>query len=146
MKTRHATAQKGLDSDLIKSSAHGDAHRVKLLLDSGADIHAQDDQTFRLSAGYGYQEVAKLLLDRGADIHAQDDQAFRWAAKNGHLEVVNILLAHGADLEIGIKAAKDVGKSRMLGILNQIKLSREEKKLLSMEIQEPEPLAVKIRM
>ena len=95
MKTRQATAtaQKGLDDDLIKSSARGDVHRVKLLLDSRADPHAQNDHALQWAAGYGHLEVVKLLLDRGADIHARADRVLRWAAGRSHADIVMLLIA-----------------------------------------------------
>jgi len=44
----------------------------------------------------GYTEVVKLLLEAGADVHANGDDALYWSARNGHLEVVKILLDKGA--------------------------------------------------
>ena len=40
----------------------------------------------------------KLLLDYGADVHADNDLALRWATKDGHLDVVKLLLDSGADI------------------------------------------------
>ena len=39
---------------------------VRLLLDRGANIHANNDEALRISAQYGHVEVVRLLLDRGA--------------------------------------------------------------------------------
>lgn len=39
----------------------------------------------------GVVEVVKLLLETGANVHANDDYALIWASKNDHLEVVKVL-------------------------------------------------------
>ena len=36
-------------------------------------------------------DTFKLLIEKGADIHANNDYALRYSIKNGHLEVVNLL-------------------------------------------------------
>ena len=40
--------------------------------------------------------IVELLLNRGANIHADDDYALRLAAKNGHRETVELLLNRDA--------------------------------------------------
>lgn len=42
----------------------------------------------------GYIEIVKLLLNEGADVHADNDTALRWASENGHSEVVKVLEGH----------------------------------------------------
>ena len=100
MKTRKniGTEHEWLKCGLVGSSMRGDVNRVNVLLDSGADIHAQEDYALRWAAKRGHLEVVKLLLDRGAGIHAQNDDSLRWAAWHGHLEVVKLLLDRGADI------------------------------------------------
>jgi ankyrin repeat protein len=46
---------------------------------------------------YGHLNVIKFLAESGADIHANDDQALRWAALGGHPDVVRFLIMSGAD-------------------------------------------------
>ena len=45
--------------------------------------------------------------------------------------MVNIILEYGADMEVGIATARNIGKREMLDLLNRIKLSREEKAIIS---------------
>jgi len=52
------------------------------------------DEFLRKAAKYGHTEVVKLLLEQGADVHADNDWALVWAADNGHKEVVKLLLEH----------------------------------------------------
>jgi len=87
-----------LDSKFLNASNNGQFDIVRLFLDRGADIHADNDWALRTASRFGHLEVARLLLDRGADIHAVDDYALRWAAEAGHLEVVRLLLDRGADI------------------------------------------------
>ena len=47
---------------------------------------------FRNAAMNGHNETVKLLLDRGADIHANDNDALRKAAQYGHPDTVKVLL------------------------------------------------------
>ena len=40
------------------------------------------------------EKVEELLLEHGADIHADDNYALRWAAHYGHTKVVKLLISH----------------------------------------------------
>ena len=48
--------------------------------------------------------------------------------------VVKLLLDRGADLEVGIETEKDIGNVMLLDVLNQVKLPREERRVLSAEV------------
>lgn len=69
----------------------GDVKKAKLLLDSGAEIDAVDEE-FRatplgLAARFGKSDMVKLLLERGADpVKAAAEWAtpLEWARKKGH--------------------------------------------------------------
>ena len=75
-----------LNEMLTSMAAHGSPLGVKLLLDRGANIHAQNDQALRWASEREYPEVVQLLLDRGADIHADYDGALR---STSHLRQLN---------------------------------------------------------
>lgn len=52
------------------------------------------------AAGRGSIEAVRLLLDKGVDLAAQDQDfcdAFRRAAKSGHLDICQLLVEHGAE-------------------------------------------------
>lgn len=87
-----------LDTGLVIEAASGNIERVRLLLEKGANVHAEEDHALRYSAEYGRLEMVRLLLEKGADIHARDDEALRYSAMNGHLEVVRLLLEKGANI------------------------------------------------
>jgi ankyrin repeat protein len=53
-----------------------------------------------VASEFGYLEPARLLLEHGANVHAQDDRGktpLRISSENGHLQVMHLLLQHGAD-------------------------------------------------
>ncbi|HFA48631.1 MAG TPA: hypothetical protein ENJ95_06370 [Bacteroidetes bacterium] len=78
---------------------------VKKLLDKGADIHLQSDNSYRTTAfmdaaSLGDVAIGQLLLDRGARIDFGDinnDPALNYAVYYGHYDFVKFLLEHHAD-------------------------------------------------
>lgn len=77
---------------------------VQLLLDCGANIHADEDSALRDSAYFKQIKMIRFLLDRGANIHAKDDEALRCqflpTTKSYEyvLNVVQLLLDRGANI------------------------------------------------
>ena len=70
----------------------------KYLIESGADVHADDDYALRWSAKNGHLDVIKYLIEKGANVHAGDDYALQWCANNGHLNIIKYLVEYGADI------------------------------------------------
>ena len=62
-----------------------------MLLESGADIHAYEDESLRRAAEFGHTEVVKMLLKSGADARVHQNMAERRASENGHMEIANLL-------------------------------------------------------
>ena len=84
------------------ASKKGHSEIVKLLLEKGANVNAQDNDigytVLHRASMAGHLEVAKLLLDKGANINAQDifsETALHLATVSGHLEVVKLLFEKG---------------------------------------------------
>ena len=73
--------------------------QVQAMIDEGADITAEDNESVQLAAEYGHMEMVRLLIEHGADITANDNCAVKWAAENGHTEMVKFLLENGATLQ-----------------------------------------------
>ena len=73
-----------------------DLETIRLFLDRGADLHADNNYSLRAVCRLGYLEIVRLLLDRGANLRADNDYSLRIASQNGHLETVRLLLEHGA--------------------------------------------------
>jgi len=74
---------------------------AKILYDKFVDVHAIDDEALRFSAQNGHVNIVRFLLDVGADVHADNDYALRWASENGHTEVVKLLIDAGANVHAG---------------------------------------------
>jgi hypothetical protein len=78
---------------------------VKLLLEKGADITAEDshgETALLRAAHHGHERVVQLLLEKGAPIDTQNRDGMTplyAAAQNGHEAVVRLLLEKGADVE-----------------------------------------------
>ena len=88
---------------LYAASQEGHVDAVRVLLDHGADVNAQDsiDWTpLHLASCEGHLKVVQLLLDYGATVNAQsgDGSPLHLASDWGNLEVVRLLLSHGADV------------------------------------------------
>ncbi|XP_029953506.1 poly [ADP-ribose] polymerase tankyrase-2-like [Salarias fasciatus] len=79
---------------------------VDFLLQSGANVHAQDDGglvALHNACSFGHAEVVSLLLRHGADANARDNWNYtplHEAAIKGKIDVCITLLQHGADLTI----------------------------------------------
>ncbi|RYP12006.1 hypothetical protein DL765_007522 [Monosporascus sp. GIB2] len=80
---------------------------VRLLLDYGADVNANDlyrrKTALHLAAGEGYEAVVRLLLDYGADVNAKDKDewtALHWVAQRGYEAVIRLLLDYGVDVNV----------------------------------------------
>ena len=74
---------------------------IRLLLESGADVHAINDDgltVLNFAAQEGRVDVVNLLLDSGASVNGQANgvSALHCAAFGGHEAVVVILLSRGA--------------------------------------------------
>jgi hypothetical protein len=109
--------QGDLDSRLIEAAYHGNTETVKVLLASGANVHAEDDLALRCAAYDGYTEMVKVLLASGANVHAKDDEALCWAAMNGHTEMVRTLLAGSAHVDEALCWAAMNGHTEMVRTL-----------------------------
>jgi ankyrin repeat protein len=83
--------QKELNSSLFKYAKLGDLINIKLLLEQGADIHAQDDYALRLSASKGNLDMVKYLIEQVADNKVDDNYALKYSAYHGNLEILKYL-------------------------------------------------------
>jgi ankyrin repeat protein len=90
-----------VDKALWRAAVGGHLPAVELLLGSGANVHAKDEDGFRalsLACRRGHADVVQLLIQHGADVHADHDGALRIASQLGHAAVVQLLIQHGANV------------------------------------------------
>ena len=82
------------------SAKRGCLDVVKYLLQSGADIHAKNDETLRFAAFTGCFDVIEHLVSQGADPNAWNDEiALTQAVYEGHYDIAAYLYLKGADFE-----------------------------------------------
>ncbi|OAQ58085.2 ankyrin repeat domain-containing protein [Pochonia chlamydosporia 170] len=90
---------------LMLPSYYGHQAVVKLLLEAGADIEAEDKwgrTSLSWAAENGHDAVVRQLLEKDANVEAKDNYdrtPLSWAAENGHETVVRLLLDGLADVE-----------------------------------------------
>jgi ankyrin repeat protein len=70
------------NQELLKASLFGRFETVKLLINSGANVHADDDYCIKLASEKGHLETVKFLLENGANVHADQDYCIRLASRN----------------------------------------------------------------
>ena len=93
---------------LYLAAEHGHLGMVKLLLDKGSDVNAQDNHwgtALQAASLGGYEQIVKLLINKGADVNAQGGggwsrNALQRASEVGHDQIVRLLLDHGADVNV----------------------------------------------
>src|SRR5216684_2065657 len=89
---------------LMYAAAFGNARQMKLLLESGADVNAQNafHATALIWAG-GDAVKSRMLIEHGADVNVRTQQRrtplMAAAKRNGNADLVRLLLAKGADVK-----------------------------------------------
>ncbi|UPL01629.1 hypothetical protein LCI18_012563 [Fusarium solani-melongenae] len=93
-------------SGLRSAVNSGYRQRVLALLDSGADIDAQDrigDSTALTHAAWlGRDDLVELLLEKGADPNRREQHgrtALHIAVKHGYSSIITMLVEYGADVD-----------------------------------------------
>lgn len=93
---------------LLCACHQSDDDRIRLLVERGADVNAQDltlrgCTPLQELVRWGNVETVDLLIRTGANVHARNryngSTALHVAAFNGRLDVVQLLVAHGARID-----------------------------------------------
>jgi len=98
-------SQDELNSRLLDASDKEKLEEVRLLLDMGAQVDAEDDTKktpLHWAAWNGHIEIARLLIKRGAQVDAEDkykQTPLHMAAYNGHTGVARLLIERGAQVD-----------------------------------------------
>lgn len=86
------------DKGLLAAAAYDQLHIAQKLVQSGADVNAQDEKSqspLIVASSKGHTSICEYLLQHGADVTPKDDQggtALYRACENGHLAVVKLLV------------------------------------------------------
>lgn len=117
--------------DAVKTGALAKAEEV---LNSGADIHQQDEQGWtplNWAAGRGDVDMVKLLLDRGADVFrvGRDQRtAYKISLAARHIDVARLLKEkeQASNETSGDSSPRNYAKGYLLGDLRKFSGWREE--------------------
>ena len=130
------------ETPLFKAAAQGDARRVRVLIDQGANPNEtctwqspnreHEGVTPLFVASYkGHKEAVWLLVEHGAAVNQVNKAGMtplRLSCKRGHLELVQLFSSHGADrgprtaggmLSQAEHEAKTAGHTRVVQWLQQ---------------------------
>ena len=90
---------------IMEAASNGHKEIVKVLIDAGAEVNAQDDlnNTALIEAAKkGHKSIVEMLLDAGANVNIQEkirgNTAIIEAASNGHKETFEVLIKAGANI------------------------------------------------
>ena len=78
---------------------------TKLLIEKGADVHAQGGvygNALQAASYKGHESIAKLILAKGADVNAPGgdfENALQAASYEGHKRIIKLLIENGADFD-----------------------------------------------
>jgi len=119
---------------LIDAVKTGELAKVEEVLNSGADIHQQDEQGWtplNWAAGRGDVDMAKLLLDRGADVFrvGRDQRTpYKIALAARHTDVARLLKEkeQASNGTSGDSSPRNYAKGYLLGDLRKFSGWREE--------------------
>jgi hypothetical protein len=80
-----------------------------------------DNELLRAAAYYGKTEFIEYLINTGADVHTDDERPLKNAACNNHIDTAITLIKHGADLNKAIEYARFNNHKYTLRNLEKIK-------------------------
>lgn len=123
------------DLQLIDAVKTGQLAKVDEVLNSGADIHQQDEQGWtplNWAAGRGDLEIVRLLLAKGADVFrvGRDQRTpYKIAVAARHVEVARVLkeTEQAVNGNAGDSSLKNYARAYLLGDLRKFSGWREEK-------------------
>ena len=87
-----------INYQFVNASRYGYLEVVKLLIEKGANVRAQNNQGIIVASEYGYLEIVKLLIKNNVDMRAQNNRSIISASFNGHLSIVELLIKNGANV------------------------------------------------
>ena len=110
-----------INEQLIRASGYGYLPIVKLLIDLGADIHAEDDEAIFVASENGNLSTAKLLINLGANIRAQNNVIILNVSRGNNLDMAKLLIENGADIHVkNDKALINASRSGNLDMMELI--------------------------
>lgn len=120
MKLNYKWNKARLTEELVHASINGDDKKIMSLIDSGADIRADDNTALCAAVANGHADAVRLLLGAGADPNAQHGEPIILVAMYGFADVAEALIEGGADIDIfaggPMRTALDHGHDKVAGL------------------------------
>ena len=96
-------AQNGISETALVANCHGSYCSIAvagILLDNGADIHANEEAALLKASMYGTPEMVDFLMARGAslNIDSYGGTALHYASRCWRADTAKVLLSYGADV------------------------------------------------
>ena len=83
---------------LVKHCREGDLQKVDELIQTGADIHWNDDFSLYVTCENGHQDIAELLCKNGASFHGDNAFMVQCVVRGGHMDLLRWLCESGQAL------------------------------------------------
>ena len=109
-----ASAELGLNAQLLVAARNDDVVTVRRVLDNGANPNTRNrggTTALMLFVSKGNTEMVELLIAKGADVNLpnlQKESPLITAAFKGNVGIARILLDHGADIN-----AEEIGRAHV---------------------------------
>ena len=94
----HVNIFDDIDGFFINAVRKKDLKDIILALDSGADIHCENDRALKISCTEGFLDIVKYLIEHGVDINSEN--GLICASYYGHFHIVKYLVEQGADVHL----------------------------------------------
>jgi|SRR5271163_2483590 len=113
------------DERLVVAAGQGVIERVERLLKFRAQANSDDSQALRLAAAGGHNKIIDLLIENGADVHAEEDTeygALAQATEYGHITTVELLLKKNPSeraRSIALGIAREKGQDNLAQLLEE---------------------------
>lgn len=79
-------------TDLIMAVKEGDIGKVRIIIESGVDIHDINEAALQWAAYYNYVDIARMLLEAGADPQVNNSLPIKIAEGYGRWEVHKLMM------------------------------------------------------
>jgi len=95
----HGANVRANDNYVIQMASKNNNYNVaKLLIEKGAEVNANNNYTLKIASDNNNQDITKLLIENGADIHAVNEYSLKCAVRNGNIEILKLLMNKGANI------------------------------------------------
>ncbi|KAJ3029163.1 hypothetical protein HDV00_009709 [Rhizophlyctis rosea] len=117
--------QKLREELLAAAAERGDSDLLTILIQSGIDVHADEELPLKAATCDGHLQTVKLLVEAGADIHVAHDLPLDNAIFHDQINIAQYLLSVGADVRASdqqrggsiVRLAVDNGNREMVQLL-----------------------------